>query len=453
MTLITARAVAIVGSGPAGFFAAAALLDLEDVEVHVDMYERLVTPSGLVRAGVAPDHPKIKRVAATFDKTAEHERFRFFGNVELGTHVHRDDLLERYDAVLYTVGASAERRLQIPGEDLPGSVGALDFVAWYNGHPDFADHEFDLGVKRAVVIGNGNVALDVARILASPRSTLASTDIAEHALEALVDNAVEEVVVIGRRGPVEAAFTTAEVAELGEMTQAEIVVEGADLHEIDIDAQAPMTKRMLHALEHYVDQEQPRAERRVVLRFRTSPVEILGEEKVTGIVLGRNQLHNDGERVVARDTGEREELEAGLVVRAVGYRGVALPGVPFDSDAAVVPNVEGRVSGGEREYVAGWIKRGPSGVIGTNKKDARETVAHLADDLRATPASRGVVPVDTGWLEERQPDLVPWSGWTAIDEHERAAGEPHGRPRVKVSLTETLLEIARAEQAEQERSA
>ncbi len=441
--------VAVVGSGPAGFYTAGALLDREDLDVRVDMYERLATPWGLVRAGVAPDHPKIKSVSSVYVKIAERESFRFFGNIEVGNDVTREELTERYDAVVYTVGAQTDRKLGIPGEDLPGTVAAVDFVGWYNGHPDFADQKFDLDVKRAVVIGNGNVALDVARILCSPHDRLAKTDIADHALEALRTSSIEEVLVVGRRGAVQAAFTTPELKELPEYTASGVDVDPDQVRAAgdEDDTLLPkVAKRNLAVLRQYAESDAPMGARRIVLRFLRSPIEIRGGDRVREIVLGHNALKvaEDG-WVSAADTGEREVVEAGLVLRAVGYKGLPIDGLPYDERGGVIPNDNGRVQGAEREYVAGWIKRGPTGIIGTNKKCAVETVNRLLDDLADGTLHRhdrdGTLDVQS-WLVERQPLLVTEQHWQLIDAAERAAGKPHGRPRVKLATRDELLAIA-----------
>ncbi|EID13894.1 fprA [Mycobacterium xenopi RIVM700367] len=448
--------VAIVGSGPSGFFAAASLLkaadSAEDIEVAVDMLEMLPTPWGLVRSGVAPDHPKIKSISKQFEKTAEDPRFRFFGNVVVGEHVQAAELAERYDAVIYAVGAQSDRALNIPGEDLPGSIAAVDFVGWYNAHPHFQDRSPDLSCGRAVVVGNGNVALDVARILVTDPDVLALTDIADHALESLRPCGVEEVIIIGRRGPLQTAFTTLELRELGDLEGVDVVVDPAQLEGITDDDAAAVgktAKQNLKVLRDYAARPLRPGHRRIVFRFLTSPIEIKGDGKVERIVLGRNELVTDESgRVVAKDTGAREELPVQLVVRSVGYRGVPTPGLPFDERSGTIPNTNGRVEGSRNEYVVGWIKRGPTGVIGTNKKDSQDTVDTLLADLAA---ARQTGLADFGddhavklaeWLASRQPKLVTAEHWQAIDQYERAAGEPHGRPRVKLSTLEELLRVA-----------
>jgi ferredoxin--NADP+ reductase len=430
--------VAVVGSGPAGFYAAGALL-AADVPVEVDMIERLPTPWGLVRLGVAPDHPKIKSVSRAFERIALQPGFRFFGNVEVGRDIQHSELLDLYDAVVYAVGAQSDRRMGIPGEDLPGSWAATEFVAWYNGHPDFQHLEFDLSNGRAVVIGNGNVAVDVARMLALTPEELEPTDTTDAAIDAFVNAGIREIVVVGRRGPAQAAFTTPELQELGELAGADVIVdpsdlEGAEPHDTNSD-------RNLAVLRGYAAREPEGKPKRLVLRFLLSPVAIIGEGRVEAIELARNRLEADAAgalRAIATD--ERETLSTGIVFRSVGYRGVALPGVPFDEDTGTVPNDRGRVAPGV--YVAGWIKRGPSGVIGTNKKDATETVELLLEDLRDAPRKgRSAAEVEAVLLD-RGVQLVVYEGWTSIDELERAAGEPVGRPRVKICTWEDLLGAA-----------
>ncbi len=430
--------VAVVGSGPAGFYAAAALLA---AGAEVDLLDRLPTPWGLVRSGVAPDHPKIKAVSRAFEKTAQLPGFRFFGNVELGRHVSYEELARIYDAVLLSVGAQADRQLGIPGEDLPGSWPATAFVAWYNGHPDFQELEFDLSHERAVVIGNGNVALDVARMLALTPEELAPTDTTDRAIAAINESGIREIVVVGRRGPVQAAWTPVEVGELGELAGADIVVDPADLEldaasEAELEAAPPPVKRSVEHLREYATREPTGKPRRIVLRFLRSPVALLGDDRVEAVELVRNELV-DG-RAVA--TAETETIAAGIVFRSVGYRGVALPGCPFDEATGTIPNEDGRVEPGL--YVAGWIKRGPSGVIGTNKKDAVETVALLLEDAEA-----GLLAREDGdlaeLLAERGHEPVLYAGWEAIDAAEQAAGEPHGRPRVKLHTWDELLAAAR----------
>ena len=451
--------VAVVGSGPAGFYAAEQLLTARDLDVTVDMFERLATPWGLVRAGVAPDHPKIKAVTRRYEKTAAIDGFRFFGNVEVGRELPVEELKRHYHAVLYAFGASGDRRLGIAGEDLPGSHSSTEFVAWYNGHPDFCDHEFDLDATTAVVVGNGNVALDVARMLALPRPTLAQTDVADHALEALAGSSIEEVVVLGRRGPAQAAFTTPELIELSELAEADVIVDPGDMELDPVSAQMveqadAQTKRKIEVLHGYAATEPHGHDRRIVLRFFASPLEIIGSERVEGVRVGRTELVDDGEgRLRAVVTEVEETIPCQLVFRSVGYRGNAMPGVPFDERSATIPNDHGRVldaPGGAQqpgEYVSGWIKRGPSGIIGTNKKDSQDTVDALLEDAAAGRIPEPVVDDPDAILQllaARAPDHITYTHWEAIDERERSLGEPHGRPRVKLTRHEHLLEAAKA---------
>jgi ferredoxin/flavodoxin---NADP+ reductase len=430
--------VAVVGSGPAGFYAAGALL-AADVPVEVDMIERLPTPWGLVRLGVAPDHPKIKSVSRAFEKIALQPGFRFLGNVEVGRDIQHGELLDLYDAVVYAVGAQSDRRMGIPGEDLPGSWAATEFVAWYNGHPDFQHLEFDLSAERAVVIGNGNVAVDVARMLALTPEELEPTDTTDAAIDAFVNAGIREIVMVGRRGPAQAAFTTPELQELGELAGADVIVDPSDLE--GAEPHDTNSERNLAVLRDYAAREPEGKPKRLVLRFMLSPVAITGEERVEAVELARNRLEADAAgtlRAVA--TEEHETLSTGVVFRSVGYRGVALPGVPFDEDTGTIPNEGGRVAPGV--YVAGWIKRGPSGVIGTNKKDAAETVELMLEDFRDAPRKGRSVEEVEAVLLDRGVRLVVYEGWASIDELERAAGEPLGRPRVKLCTWDDLLTAA-----------
>ena len=445
--------VAVVGSGPAGFYAAEHLLTDREHRVRVDMFERLTTPWGLVRSGVAPDHPKLKSVSRIYERTATQPGFRMFGNVELGSDLTHADLAEHYHAVVYAVGAQTDRRSGIPGEDLPGSWAATDFVGWYNGHPDYRDLVFDLSCERAIVVGNGNVAMDVARMLCLTREELAVTDVGDHALEVLAEHRIREIVVLGRRGPEQAAFTTPELRELGELSDADVVVDPAEL-EIDPDCreQAPgqTAQRNLEVLREFSTRAPRGRRRRIVLRFLASPAEIHGAERVEAVTIVRNRLvRADDGSLRARATDRTETLEAGLVMRAIGYTGVPLPDVPFDTGRGVIPNRCGRVLDGGGEipgvYVTGWIKRGPSGVIGTNKKCAQETVDSLLEDADAgrLPSPRiDDAGVFEARLRERQPQVVTYAGWEAIDRHEKALGEPQGRPRVKLTRREELLRVA-----------
>ncbi len=436
--------VAIIGAGPSGFYASGQLLA---EGFKVDLIDKLPTPFGLVRFGVAPDHPKIKNVTRVFEKTATNEDFRFFGGVELGRDITREELLERYDVVLYTIGTSSDNRLGIPGEDLAGSHPATTFVAWYNGHPEAKDYEFDLSCERAVVIGNGNVAIDVARMLVLDEDEVQPTDTADHAVEAFRQHGVKEVVILGRRGPAQAAFTNPELLELGELKRADVIVE-ADQMQLDAVSQQwldseqaePTNRRNVEIMKEYSTREPSGKSHRVVLKYLRSPVEILGDgEKVTGIRVEVNEIVDDGNgNPRAVGTGVTEDIECGLVFRSIGYRGEPVDTIPFEEKRGLIRNEGGRVTGEDGqplpgEYVSGWVKRGPSGVIGTNKKDSADTVEKIVADREAgklVAKERSADPAD--WLRAQAPDLVEWDGWKAIDAHEVALGEPQGRPRVKL---------------------
>ncbi|MCK8673024.1 4Fe-4S binding protein [Rhodococcus sp. HM1] len=424
--------VAIVGSGPSAFYAAEELLKRRDVDVEVSMFERLPVAGGLVRYGVAPDHQTTKAVERVFARTAGRTGFHAFFGVEIGRDIGVDELLDHHHAVIHASGASGDRKLGIPGEDLPGSVAAREFVAWYNGHPDHADRTFDLSGRRAVVVGNGNVALDVARILARDPERLVPGDIAEHALEALRHSAIEEVVVLGRRGPEHAAFTTPELLALGSLPEVDVTVHGG--------YEAPEGASVkLRTIAEYARRVPRQGRRRITLRFHGAPVEILGGDGVEGIRIapyGRE--------------GTEADLEASLVVRAVGYRGRPLPGLPFDDERGTVPNVAGRVidPAGDRPvpglYVAGWIKRGPTGVIGTNRYCAAETVeAVVADHSRALlPRPSRARDELASLVESRCPTAIEVDGWRRIDRHERVEGRRLGRARQKLVDVESMLSVA-----------
>jgi ferredoxin--NADP+ reductase len=425
---------AVIGAGPAGFYACEKLLA---AGFEVDLLDALPTPFGLVRSGVAPDHPNIKAVTRVYEKTAAKPGFRFFGGVVLGEHVSRAELLERYHGVVYATGTDLDRRLGIPGEDLPGSYPATRFVAWYNGHPDACDESFDLSADRAVVIGNGNVAIDVARMLLLDPDELALTDTADHAIGPLSEAKVSEVVILGRRGPEHAAFTNPELRELGEMTGVDVQVDPSELEGVE-EPEDPTKRRNVEILRGYAERGPGTNGRRISLKFRRSPVEILGDDEVTGLRVVRNRIE-DG-RAVA--TGEEEIIGCGLVFRSIGYTGRPVDDVPFDPARGLIRNEGGRVcdeagTPHRGEYVVGWIKRGPSGVIGTNKKDAADTVAKIVEDAEAGLLGAPKAEAD-GWI-----DAVAWEGWQAIDSHERAAGEPHGRPRVKLVRHEDLVAASR----------
>ncbi len=450
---------AIVGAGPAGFYTTEQLLQ---AGFEVDLFDALPTPFGLVRSGVAPDHPKIKSVTRVYEKTARKPGFRFFGGVTLGRDITRAELLERYHVIVYAVGTADDNRLGIPGEDRPGSYAATRFVAWYNGHPEASDDDFDLSSERAVVIGNGNVAVDVARMLVLEPDELARTDTADHAIEVLSAAAIKEVVLLGRRGPAQAAFTNPELRELGELVRADVLIDPAEL-ELDaysarwLEEEGDATaKRNLDVLRDYSGRPATGKSHRLIMHFLRSPVEILGEGEdgpVTGIRVVHNRIEPgpDG-RLRAVPTGETEDIPCGLVLRSIGYRGRPVDEIPFDHRRGLIRNTHGRVVDEESrshrgEYVVGWIKRGPSGVIGTNKKDAADTVAKILEDVGADALNAPPDPDPDSaavWVQERVPDAIGWEGWMAIDEHERTSGEPHGRPRIKLVRNDDLLAAALA---------
>jgi ferredoxin--NADP+ reductase len=437
---------AVIGAGPSGFYAAEHLLR---EGIAVDLFDALPTPYGLVRAGVAPDHPKIKSVTRIYEKTAQHRDFRFFGGVEVGADVTRDELLERYHALVYAVGTPRDNRLSIPGEQRPGSVAANRFVAWYNGHPRHADEAFDLSCSRAVVIGNGNVALDVARMLVLDPAELAPTDTADHALASFAGACVTEVVVLGRRGPAQAAFTTPELRELGALARGDIAVDPAALVGAEPEEATPTVQRNLALLRDFASRPPAGKSHRIELRFCRSPIEIVGDGDdgpVTGVRVSVNRL----EAGRAVPTGEEEIIPCGLVVRSIGYRGRPLEGVPFDAPRGLIRNEGGRVCDQDGtaltgEYAVGWIKRGPSGVIGTNKKCAAETVARLLEDRSRgglnEPSASDHEAIEA-WLRTRVGGLVTWHGWQAIDAHEQGLGAPQGRPRVKLVRLSDMQAVA-----------
>ena len=428
--------VAVVGSGPAGIYAAAALTAHEDAAV--DVIDRLPTPFGLVRYGVAPDHEKMKSVAVALRRVMEHERVRFLGNIELGADISVADLHRHYDAIVVANGAAVDRRLGIGGEDLPGSFSATEFVSWYSGHPDSALDKFTLTAGTVIVIGVGNVAIDVARVLLKTAGELRTTDIPDHVLAVLSHSQVRDVMIVGRRGPAYARFTTKELRELGELANADVIVPPAELA-LDEASEAELVtnavaRRNLEVLRAWSERAPQGRPRRLHLRFGLRPAAICGDACVTGMQF-------------AHGTGQSVHVPADMVLRSVGYRGVPIPGLPFDDERGVVPNAAGRVLRNGAvvpgEYVAGWIKRGPSGIIGTNKHDAAETVRCLLEDAPALPRRQvrgpdGIIDL----LHQRGVQAVPWEGWEAIEALEIAAGQRRGAKQVKVADRELLLAAA-----------
>jgi len=449
--------VAIIGAGPTGFYTADHLLRNAQVVVEVDLFDRLPTPYGLVRLGVAPDHQKIKFVTNAFDKVAANPRFRFYGGVEFGKDVTLTDLKRYYHQIVYCTGAQTDRRMGIPGEDLSGSHPATEFVAWYNGHPDYRDCTFDLTQERVAVVGVGNVAVDVVRILCRTAEELAKTDIADYALDALRKSRVKEVYLLGRRGPAQAAFTNPEVRELGELADADVT---ARPEEVELDplsraaverSQDRATQKKVEILKEYARREPSGKSRRLTLRFMVSPVELIGDGagSVAALRLVRNELYATSTGALQpRATDQFENLPVGLVFRSVGYRGVPLPGVPFNDSWGVILNDKGRVLDPDTkqpivgEYTAGWIKRGPTGVIGTNKPDAAETVECMFEDLPRgailEPTHPEAAAAET-LVRQRQPNFFSYADWLKLDAIEVSRGRAQGRPRVKLTRLDEIL--------------
>jgi ferredoxin/flavodoxin---NADP+ reductase len=440
--------VAIVGTGPSGMFAAAALLAAKDLHVRVDLFDKLPAPFGLVRYGVAPDHQKIKKVIAVFDKAARDPRVRYFGNVALGRDLSREEMKEHYHQIIYAVGAQGDASLRIPGEDLEGSVSSTEFVNWYNCHPELADTCFYLDHESVAVIGIGNVAIDVARILGKRAEDLAVTDISDETLEELRKDKVREIWILARRGPVQAKCTPGELQELGEIEGAQVVVEPAELEldpesEKELEADRSAQKNM-ELFRRFASAPVDPSKRHIRIRFLVSPVELLGDDgRVSGLRIEKNALvpRDDGS-IAARGTGEYETLPATMVIRAVGYRSHPIPGLPFDEWRAVVPNARGRITGEDgrwdREYVVGWVKRGPTGLIGTNKGDAKETVDTMLEEVGDLPALKREDIVEL--LEDRAVRYVTYEEWLQLDEYEIESGRPHGRPRVKLRRIREMLD-------------
>ncbi|MBM7365817.1 FAD-dependent oxidoreductase [Gordonia hydrophobica] len=444
--------VAVVGAGPAALYAAEELA--RHTQIQVDVFDRLPTPHGLVRGGVAPDHAATKGVERTFASTARKKNFRYRLGVEVGTDISHDELVERYHAVLYASGASTDKRLGIAGESLPGSVAATDFVAWYNGHPDHADDVYDLSSERAVVIGNGNVALDVARILLTDPDELASTDIAQHALDALRSSAIREVVVLGRRSIADGAYTNSEFLAMSLVDGVDVVIDADDLtvstpvaDQIANGTVDSTVGSKVRLAREYGERDTGGRARRVVLRYLTSPIRMVGDDAVTGVRVVRNEFEADSDRV--RSTGAESDIAAGLVIRSIGYRGTEVDGLPFDPDTGTVPNETGRVLGEDGtpipgHYVAGWLKRGATGGIGINRFCGQETARAVLEDVGA-----GVLPTPTGTpddveelLTSRGVQVVDADGWAAIDRAERAKGRATSTPRRKIVTLAGLLEAA-----------
>jgi NADPH-dependent glutamate synthase beta subunit-like oxidoreductase len=437
--------VAIIGSGPSGFYAADALLKSE-INVHIAMFEKLPVPYGLVRFGVAPDHSKIRNVIKIYEKVAAENRFSYWGNITIGTDVSVEELQQHFDTLIFAFGAATDRRLGIHGEDLPRSYTATSFCAWYNGHPDFQDCQFDLSHETAVVIGQGNVAMDVARILALPAEELAKTDMASNAVQDLANSSVKDIYVIGRRGAVQAKFTPKEISELGEIPGCDLILDPQDL-ELSEQDQAELelpdskqNQRNYELMKEMAGREPTPGNRRIFLKFYLSPMEILGENGVEGVVLQKNRMKGEPGQQWAEGTGETFEMSCGVFFRSVGYRGVALEGVPFDQKKSVIPNHNGRVDGAKQMYCTGWIKRGASGLIGTNKADSNETVGQLLEDLSTLqPCSQPSDEHLDQLLADRGVRVVHFADWKKIDDAEIARGEAKGKPRDNFTTVEDML--------------
>ncbi|MFT6016202.1 MAG: ferredoxin--NADP+ reductase [Patiriisocius sp.] len=452
--------VAIIGSGPAGFYTVSNFLKHTDVHVEMDMFDRLPTPFGLVRAGVAPDHQKYKTVIRAYNKSAEHDNFRFYGNVEYGSDINLDDLKQHYHQIIFCSGAPGDRNLNVPGEDLECSHSATDFVAWYNGHPDYVDYQFNLQAESAAIVGLGNVAIDVARILLKTDNELMSTDMADHALAALKQSNIKTVYVLGRRGPAQAAYTPPEIKEMGELEDADVSVP-ADEAAIDPASKAEMERnsdknvaKNVAAIEDFASRTPTGKSKQLVIRFLVSPTELIsdGHGRVSGIKILKNEAYaaEDGS-VKARATDQEEIIPVGLVFRSVGYRGAPLPEIPFNDSWGTIANEAGRIiDNGEPIpglYTAGWIKRGPTGVIGTNKTCAQETVKMMVEDLKAGKLLSPVSPnVDAAkeLIKSRVAESFSFDDWSKLDDTETGRGESQGRPRVKFTkVSDMLKELGR----------
>lgn len=441
--------IAVIGAGPAGLYAVEALLKKPGLVLTIDVFNRFPTPFGLVREGVAPDHEKIKKgVEKTFDNVLADPRVRFFGNVTYGVDIHHKDLKQYYDQIVYAIGALSDKKMEIPGEDLHNCIPATAFVGWYNGHPDYRDLPVDLSVKRAIVVGNGNVAMDVARILVKSVDELAKTDIADYALEELRDSKIEEVILLGRRGAAQAAFTYAEIKELGELEGVDVIVDPLNIildpaNEAFIELKENRgAKRNVECLREYASVMEHSAQRKITMWFLASPVEILNfEGKIYSVKIEHNELVPDNKGVLRpRGTGKFDFIEAGLILPSIGYRSVPIEGVPFDKEKSTISNIGGRVfdiTTGNfvwGEYVVGWAKRGPTGLIGNNKPDSIATVEAMLADLPDLSGIEGV-------LCKRNVDFVTYQDWKVLDRHELSRGAEQNRPRVKVTTVGEMMEV------------
>jgi ferredoxin--NADP+ reductase len=443
--------VAVVGSGPSGFYAAEPLLN-SGINVKVDMFDRLPAPYGLVRYGVAPDHGKIKRVISIYEKIATHPNFSFFGNVCVGEDITINELWHYYDAILIATGAEADRKLGIPGEDLVDSHTATEFVAWYNGHPDYQNRHFDLKHDIAIIVGQGNVAVDVCRILAKTADELKKTDITRTALSVLAESKIKEIHMFGRRGPAQAAFTPIEIREFAELENCDTIIDPKELElsenslaELKDPANAPK-KKNYEILQKLAAQGDRGKSRKLFIHFLRSPLEILGVGKVEKVIFERNKLVGEANKQKSMGTRERETFDCGIFFRSVGYRGSALKGVPFNEQWGIIPNTGGRVADSEHIftglYVTGWIKRGPSGIIGTNKPDSEETVKNLLEDVKnLKPCELPDTDAVIEKLRDKEIRVISFADWKKIDAAEIKRGEKEGKPREKFVTVEGMLTV------------
>ncbi len=445
--------VAIVGSGPSGFYAAEALFK-SDINVKVDMLERLPSPYGLVRSGVAPDHPKLKQAILLYDKIAQSPEFNLIANVTVGKDISVDELRESHHAIIFTCGAESDRKLGIPGEDLAGSYTATEFVAWYNGHPDYRQRQFDLSNEVAVIIGQGNVAADVARILSKTVDELKHTDIAEHALDALAESKIRDIYVIGRRGPAQAKFTPKELREFGELDDCDAVVDSSELElneasNKELEEKSNIgSKKIYDLFQKYSGQETSSGKaRRCHFQFLRSPVELLGDSKLEKVKIEYNQLSGDPFKQSARGSGEFYELETGILFRSIGYRGIPIEGVPFHDSWGIFPNEDGRITENDKIvpqfYTAGWIKRGPSGIIGTNRACSVATIASLLADLDALDTGEQKTGAEMLYplLDSRNVRYLNYQEWKKIDLKEVERGEARGKPREKFTIIDEMMSV------------
>ena len=450
--------IAIIGSGPAGFFAADHLFKNSNLNIEIDMYDKLPTPFGLVRSGVAPDHQKIKTVTKVYDKIAGNPKFRFYGLIEFGNHITFEDLKKHYHQILFATGAQTDRRMNIPGEDLKRSHTATEFVAWYNGHPDFIGLEFDPSVEKIAIIGIGNVAVDVARILCRSENELSKTDITDYAFEKLKNSNLKEIYMIGRRGPAQAAFTNPEIKELGNLEIADVLTfkEEVELDDLTtrylLDNPDRSTEKKVEMLKEFSNNSRTK-KKCLTIRFLLSPIKLLsdGNGNVKGLRLVKNRLYKSGDGSLrARASDEYETLNVDMVFRSIGYQGIPLPGIPFNENRGIIPNKKGRVTDQEGNkiltglYATGWIKRGPTGVIGTNKKDSGETVSLMIKDIHNNktfqPESLGADKIEA-LIKEKNSEYINYEDWLKINREEIKRGEKQGKPRVKFTKIEDIKEL------------